>query len=145
MKINFTKEHYQKMCELLLGMLVKNEAIPSKMGTPLNVVELLHTTTVNSLNNIRLALGKEIEKLENQDEWVASGSSQSKLEDLKSKKELVNLVIGYKRFTLEVNENKMKKAELRAKLNALKESQKTPEDQIKELEVELASLESPTF
>lgn len=145
MKINFTKEHYQKMCELLLGMLVENETIPSKMGTPLNVVELLHTTTVNSLNNIRLALGKEIEKFENQDEWIASDSSQSKLEDLKAKKELVNLVIGYKRFTLEVEGNKRKKAELRAKLNALKESQKTPEDQIKELEAELAGLEQPTF
>ena len=145
-KINFTKEHFNKMCTLLMGMLLRNEVISSKLGTPINVVELLHTTTINSLNNIRLTLSNKIKQLESQDEWVASDSNAKQLDTAKEQKELVNLVIGYKRYKMEVEENAQKKAELTAKLKALKESQKSPEDKIKEIEAELSAMsETETF
>ena len=145
-KINFTKEHFNKMCTLLIGMLLRNEVISSKLGTPINVVELLHTTTINSLNNIRLTLSNKIKQLESQDEWVASDSTAKQLDTAKEQKELVNLVIGYKRYKMEVEENAQKKAELTAKLKALKESQKSPEDKIKEIEAELSAMsETETF
>ena len=145
-KINFTKEHFNKMCTLLMGMLLRNEVISSKLGTPINVVELLHTTTINSLNYIRLTLSNKIKQLESQDEWVASDSNARQLDTAKEQKELVNLVIGYKRYRMEVEENAQKKAELTDKLKALKESQKSPEDKIKELEAELSAMsETETF
>lgn len=144
-KINFTKEHFDKMCDGLLGMVLTNATIPTKMGTPLNAIELLHTTTIGTLNNIRVSLGKQIETLENQDEWVAESTSQTKLRNLKSMKETVNLIIGYKRYQLEKEETANKRRELEAKLSQLKESQKTPEDKIKELEDELSELDSTTF
>lgn len=145
-KINFTKEHFNKMCTLLMGMLLGNEVISSKLGTPINVVELLHTTTINSLNYIRLTLSNKIKQLESQDEWVASDSTAKQLDTAKEQKELVNLVIGYKRYKMEVEENAQKKAELTAKLKALKESQKSPEDKIKEIEAELSAMsETETF
>lgn len=141
-KINFTKEHFNKMCNLLLGMLLNNAVINSRMGTPINAVELVHTTTINSLNGIRLALSKKIEQLESQDEWVATDATAQQLEVAKTQKELVNLVIGYKRYKMEMEENTKKKAELMAKLKALKESQKSPEDKIKELETELSQIDN---
>ena len=145
-KINFTKEHFNKMCTLLMDMLLRNEVISSKLGTPINVVELLHTTTINSLNYIRLTLSNKIKQLESQDEWVASDSNAKQLDTAKEQKELVNLVIGYKRYKMEVEENAQKKAELTAKLKALKESQKSPEDKIKEIEAELSAMsETETF
>lgn len=145
-KINFTKEHFDKMCSLLLTMLLSNNTVNSKLGTPINVVELLHTTTINSLNNIRLALSNKIKRLENQDRWVTSGSTEKQLGTVRGQEELVNLVIGYKRYRMEVEENAQKKAELTAKLKALKESQKSPEDKIKELEAELSAMgETETF
>ena len=145
-KINFTKEHFNKMCTLLMGMLLRNEVISSKLGTPINVVELLHTTTINSLNNIRLTLSNKIKQLESQDEWIASEINAQQLDIAKRQKELVNLVIGYKRYRMEVEENAQKKAELTAKLKTLKESQKSPEDKIKELEAELSAMsETETF
>lgn len=140
-KINFTKEHYAKMKELAVAMLIANEAITTKMGQPLNIVELMHTQTINTLNGIRLAITKQIEDLEKQDEWVATDYQQEKLEALKKKKELVNLIIGWKRYNMELAEAKAKKAELTQQLKALKESQKTPEDKIKELEASLKELE----
>lgn len=145
-KINFTKKHFDKMCSLLLTMLLSNRTISSKLGTPINVVELLHTTTINSLNNIRLALSDKIKQFENQDEWIASNSNALQLDIAKEQKELVNLIIGYKRYKMEAEENAQKKAELTAKLKALKESQKSPEDKIKELEAELSAMsETETF
>lgn len=144
-KINFTKEHFDKMCVLALGMLINNEVITTKMGQTLNIVELLHTTTINTLNSMRLGLETKIKNLEGEDEWVASSVSQAKLNKTKEQKELVNLIIGYKRYRLEAEEIAKKKAELTEELKALKESQKTPEDKIKELEAELASIEDTNF
>ena len=144
-KINFTKEHFNKMCEGVLEMVLENKVISTQMGTPLNAIELLHTTTISTLNGIRLSLSKQIETLENQDEWVAESTSQTKLENLKSMKETVNLIIGYKRYQFEKKETAHKRRELEAKLSQLKESQKTPEDKIKEIESVLSELDSTTF
>lgn len=145
MKINFTVEHFQRLQQLLLNMLLSNDVVVNKFGQPLNVVELLHVTSIQGLNTIRLSLTKQIENLENQDEWVASPSTQVKLENLKESKELVNLIIGYKRSMQEIAENNAKKAELKAKIAQMKEEAKTPEDRLKEAEAELAALESPSF
>lgn len=141
-KVNFTKEHYAKMQTLAFAMLVDNGTISTRMGQPLNIVELMHTQTINTLNNIRLSLGKQIEDIEKTDEWVATDYQQEKLEALKKKKDLVNLIIGWKRYNLEVQETKAKKQALKAQLEELKESQKTPEDKIKELEAQLKELDT---
>lgn len=144
-KINFTKEHFEKLKAYALEMLFSNEAINTNLGQPLSIVELLHTTTINTLNSIRLTLSKGIETIENQDEWVSGETSQKKLENLKAKKELVNLIIGYKRFTKEQHEIARERASLEDELVRLKESQKTPEDKIKELESKLETLNPTTF
>lgn len=141
-KINFTKEHYAKMKELAFEMLINNDIVTSKLGQTLTIADLLHTQTINTLNGIRLAFGKQIETLENQDEWVASDAQQERLEFLKRKKELVNLIIGWKRHNIEAQEAKAKKVELNAQLKQLKESQKTPEDKIKEIEEQLKSIDA---
>lgn len=145
MKINFTVEHFQRLQQLLLSMLLSNDVVVNKFGQPLNVVELLHVTSIQGLTNIRLNLTKQIENLENQDEWIVSPTTQVKLENLKESKELVNLIIGYKRSMQEIAENNAKKAELKAKIAQMKEEAKTPEDRLKEAEAELAAIESPSF
>jgi uncharacterized protein (DUF3084 family) len=144
-KINFTKEHFEKLKSYALEMLFLNETVTTKLGQPLNIVELLHTTTINTLNSIRLTLSKEVETIENQDEWVSGETSQRKLENLKAKKELVNLIIGYKRFTQEQTEIARERASIEDELVRLKESQKTPEDKIKELESKLNDLNTVNF
>lgn len=140
-KINFTKEHFEKMKAYLIDMLLDNKVVVVGLGTPLNVAELLHTTTINTLNTVRLNLEKQIEKFEKQDEWIADSTNQTKLTELKKQKETVNLIIGYRRWLLEKEETAKIRKELQAKLAELKESQKTPEDKIKELEDELNSLD----
>lgn len=137
--INFTKDHEARLKELACEMLFNNGVIQTKLGQPLDIVELLHTTTINTLNEIRNKLSNTIAKMEEADEWVEKDSS--KIEKQRKAKELVNLIIGWKRFNLEKAENARKREELSAKLAELKESTKTPEDRIKEIEAELASLD----
>ena len=144
-KINFTQEHFEKLKAYAVEMLFTRETVTTKLGQTLNIVELLHTTTINTLNSIRLQLGKEIETIENQDEWVSGEVSQRKLENLKVKKELVNLIIGYKRFVQEQTVIERERASIEDELVRLKESQKTPEDKIKELESKLNDLNTVNF
>lgn len=145
MKVNFRKEHSDKLQELALKALFNNDVVIGRIGNPINIVELLHGTTINSLNQIRLSLTKKIESLEGKDEWVADGVNQESLEKAKEQKELVNLIIGYKRYLQEIEDVNANKKALQEQLTALKESQKSPEDKIKELESKLASLDIETF
>ena len=140
MKINFKKEHFDKLKELAVKALLNNDVIMGKLGTPINIIELIHCTTINSLNNIRLSLAKKIESLEEKDEWTSNELNQGSLLKAKEQKELVNLIIGYKRYKQEIEDNKTNKEALLEQLNTLKESQKTPEDKIKELEDKLANI-----
>lgn len=140
-KINFTKEHKAKMEALLLAMLMANRTISTKMGQPLDAGDLLHTTTINTLNDIRINLDSQIAKREKTDEWVETDYNQRVLEQLRADRELVNLVIGYKRKKQELADNKAKKEALTSQLAQLEESQKTPEDKIKELKAQLAEID----
>lgn len=142
MKINFTKANMLRLCELANDALFEKKIVTTRLGQVLNIFELIHTISINQLNEIRLSLSKKIEKIEEGDEWTSPDND--KLQAMKETKELVNLIIGYKRYNMELAENKAKKAELTKKLEELKESTKTPEDRIKELEAELASIDSTT-
>ena len=48
------------------------------------VVELLHTTTINTLNSIRLSLAKHIENLESKNEWITDNASQEAIDKAKA-------------------------------------------------------------
>lgn len=139
-KINFTKEHFERMKELAVDMLLNNESVTTKMGQILNISELFHTTTVGTLNNIKLGLAKKIEDAENKDEWVSDASDSKYLNLLRKQKELVNLIIGWKRYNMEKETIKSERKALEEELNRLKESQKTPEDKIKDIEEKLNGL-----
>ena len=143
MKINFTKDHFEKLKELLSIMLLNNETVNNRLGIPVNVVELVHTTSLNSLNDMRNALKKTVEKAESADEWVSSFISQEKVNKLRRQIETIYLIIGYKRYQMELADINNKRNELTEKLNKMKEEAKTPEERIKEVQNELDNLEIP--
>lgn len=53
MKINFTKDNFTRLCELSVDALLANVTVTTNLGSPLNIVELMHTTSINQLNNIK--------------------------------------------------------------------------------------------
>lgn len=144
-KINFTKEHLERLKVLATKALFGNICVMTKMGCPLTVHEMLHTTTIDTLKGIKSGLARKITNLEEEDEWVKDNNQQTKLDEAKFMKELVNLIIGYKRFNLEKAARDTEKRQLKEELDKLKESQKTPEDKIKEMEEKLKDLESEDF
>lgn len=141
-KVNFTKEHMARLKALATEMLFKNDHIGTNLGQLLNVVDVLHCTTINSLTKIRLDLAKKIEQLENADEWVTTDREQLILSEMKDRKEFVNLVIGYKRYMDEIATISAKKEKLQKEIDRLKDEQKTPADRLKEAEEALAALNS---
>lgn len=143
MKINFTKDHFEKLKELLSIMLLNNETVNNRLGIPFNVVDLVHTTSLNSLNDMRNALKKTVEKAESTDEWVSSFISQEKVNKLRRQIETIYLIIGYKRYQMELADLNNKREELTEKLNKMKEEAKTPEERIIEVQNELDNLEIP--
>ena len=140
MKINFTKQHYQDLVNLVAQAAMNHVVINTKMGQPLDIVALLHTTSINTLNDIKASLVKKIRGIEDRDEWIDADTVV--LDTLKGQKELVNLIVGWKRWKMEIDENRKKKENLTKKLAELRESTKTPEDRIKEMEAELAAMDA---
>jgi hypothetical protein len=138
MKINFTKEHEEKLDKFIVKMWKDDIIVTGKLGQPLNICEL-KTLYPNSLNELKLIYDKKISNLESKDEWI--DPENDKLDLFKFIREGLNLLVGFKRKIIELNENARKKEELTAKLTELKESTKTPEDRIKELETQLKELE----
>ena len=144
-KINFTQQHYAQLRALATEALFTNATFKNILGTPIGIVELLHQTTINSLVTMKANIEKIIRQKEDSDEWNVTSEEQTGLEILKNKKELINLIIGFKKYTQQVDENLRIRQELNDTLKALKESQKTPDDKIREIEEQLKSLDSPNF
>lgn len=139
-RINFTPEHLARLKELSIDFLFNNKVIHNKLGNPMNIHELLHLTTINSLNNIRQECKSLVRRIEDKDEWIICENDSIALKEAKESEELVNLIIGYKRYRNEQNTILKKKAVLQEQLNELKESQKTPAERIAEIEAQIAQL-----
>lgn len=140
MKVNFTETNMARLKELAIEMLLNNGIVSTKIGQVLNVSDLLHTTTINTLNSIKNSIKKRIEVLEGADEWTVEVDTQREIGNLKKDAELVNLIIGYKRYTQEVAENHAKKRELEKQLRNLEESTKTPAERIEDLKKQIEAL-----
>ena len=136
-KIVFTKENQEQLEKLALKMLFSNETINYGITQPKNIIEVLHTTSIDTLNKMRISLSKKIEELENQDEWI--GSNTTLISNLTEKKELVRLAIGWRRFKLQEEADAIETRKLLAEYNSLKEQLKTPDQRMKEMEAALAA------
>lgn len=140
MKVNFTETNMARLKELAVEMLLNNGIVSTKIGQVLNVSDLLHTTTINTLNSIKNSIKKRIETLEGVDEWTVEADTQREIGNLKKDAELVNLIIGYKRYMQEIAENHAKKRELEKQLRNLEESTKTPAERIEDLKKQIEAL-----
>jgi len=140
--INFTKEHLAQLEKAMIKQLFDGSAIKGPMGTTLNAHQLLHETSVKSLQQLYVTTTKVIENQSKLDRWSMSDYQQSKLEELKSQAELLDLIIGFKKFEALKEANKIKLEEKRELLNTLRDQSKTPSERIQELESEIAELEA---
>ena len=139
MKINFTKEHEEKLDKFIVKMWKEDITVTGKLGQPLNICEL-KTLSPNSLNDLKLIYDKKISNLESKDEWIKN-SENDKLDLFKFIREGLNLLVGFKRKAIELNEIAQEREKLIAERNKLLESKKTPDDLIKDIDDKLKELE----
>lgn len=133
-KINFTREHLAKLKELCVRSLFKGTMIKGLVGTTINIYDLIHNTTLNTLTSIHSNLKKEEDKIQALDEWSMTDYQQAKLVEVQKTREMVNLIIGYKRHQAEADNERAKLSQLKASLAELKAQAMTPEEKIKALE-----------
>lgn len=141
-QINFTKEHLTQLQNSLMQLMFKNQTIKGMMGTTINAHQLLNETSIKTLQQLYIATSKDIENQSKLDRWSMTNYQQTKLDDLKSTAELLDLLIGYKKSEALREANFIKLKEKKELLQTLKDQSKTPEVKIKELEAEISELEA---
>lgn len=141
-KINFTKEHQDRLGVLAAEALFNGTTFKGNLGSELNIYDLFHNCNINTLTRYHGLIKKEVADIEALDEWSLTDYQQRKAATLKKTQELVNLLIGYNRAKSEKEANRAKLAEVKAQYEKLKEDTKTPEDKMKEMEAAMAALEA---
>lgn len=127
-KIQFTSEHEKQLKDLYLDLGFSGAQLNGKFGAnSYNAFQLLHQTTIETLKGFKSTLKKEIEELEKEDEWTSSTSSK-KLTITKKWYDYINLLIGYKLFTAEMEATqRLLRKEGQAKLALLTKAKDTAE------------------
>lgn len=141
-KINFSKEHHDQLKSMLTAMLFNNEVIKGMAGTEINAYQLLHQTTTKTLQNLYVNVIKEIETNSKLDRWSMTDYQQSKLDSLKRTGDLLDLLIGYKKWLAQSEANASKLKDLRNTLAEMKDQKKTPEEKMAEIEKQISELEA---
>lgn len=141
-KINFTKENKTRLAEMAGDALMRGTRFKGNLGTEMTIFDLIHNCQINTLSRYYASIKKEIVAIEDLDEWSMTDHQKRKKADLEKQKELINLLIGFKRYTEEQEANKDKVKALKEQYETLKKSTMTPEAQLAELEKELAVAES---
>lgn len=140
-KINFTKEHQDRLNALAGEALIKGTVFKPTIGTEVNIYDMFHNLSIGTLQAFNKKLKKEIDDSET-DDWTNSETQERKINDLKKRQELVFLMVGFKKSEEEKTTLRLKATQTRAELKALQESVEKPEDKIKRKMEELAALES---
>lgn len=136
----FTKENYNRMCELILKAVLQNVVIQGDFNQPYGVQELLHNFPISEIEKKQKALENKASKIGNKSKWRVTDEDNAEKDRLNEVAEMLDLMAAY-RYTLE------DMAKLKAKLeanqetiNALKEANKTPEQRQADLEAKNKAL-----
>ena len=140
-KINFTKEHQDKLNSLAGEALVKGTIFKAHLGTEMTIYDLFHNTAIGTLQAYNKKLKKEIDDSES-DDWTNTESQDRKVSALKKTQELIFLIIGYRKSEDERTAARAKATKLRSELNELVEANRTPADRLALKQKELEELEA---
>ncbi len=139
MKINFTSENEKELKNLIADAVLNKSVFYGPIGQTYNVFELVDALSINSLKVLSNYIQSNILKLSIDDEWTENPNKE-KIEELETSKRLISLIIGWKLYQVELEENLKEKVRLQKQLDDLMESQKTPEELISELKSKIEAL-----
>ena len=138
-KINFTKNDEQMLRSFIADSVLKGTIYNGIMGQTYTAYDLVNRLSISSLRSLSNYIQTTIVKLSITDEWIENPNAEE-IAQLELNKKFVSLVIGWKLYQQEVEENAKEKARLTKQLNDLVEAQKSPEDLIAELRKRIEEL-----
>ena len=142
-KVIFTTEHKVKLDALLLKFLYSNIAVKADFSSQLyNISELLHNTADETLVNIRDKARKYTNSLNDIDEEDLTIKQEELLNLNKDIYEMAKLILKYRAYVDNKNELMKKLVKAEENLSKLRESTKTPEQKMQELEIFINDLKS---
>jgi len=142
-KVTFTTEHKAKLDALLLKFLYNNIAVKADFSQQLyNISELLHNTADETLVNIRDKARKYTNSLNDIDEEDLTIKQEELLNLNKDIYEMAKLILKYRAYVDNKNELMKKLVKAEENLSKLRESTKTPEQKMQELETFINDLKS---
>lgn len=137
----FTASHLSELKEVYTELSFSGEVIDGPMGAnKLSPYDILHNSSISSLQNVYIRLKKNIEGKADLDEWSMSEYQQRQIKMMENWKQFVHLMIGYKKWQAENQSNAAKKRELTAKYKQLKEDLLTPEEKLLQIQAEIEAL-----
>lgn len=152
MKIQFTIEEKNQLQELFLELGFSGVVLQGKFGAnSYNVYQLLHNTTLETLQGLFIQTKKEVEALGEVNRWTAGANQKAKINNLTKWKEYIYLLIGYKQFIAEEESERIaNRRAAQAKLATLTKAKEageidrisklSPEDLEKEIAAAVAAL-----
>jgi histidyl-tRNA synthetase len=133
-KVNFTPEHQAELDALLLKGLYEGWEFQGVAATKLNVNDLLNNVTIKTLENLHSGLVTQLDGLKKHETtWNQEETEQRKKSILEKRKQLIFLLIGFKRYQAQVEDEKAETKRLLSDYNKLVDEQKTPADRLKEM------------
>ena len=139
-KINFTKEHLDKLRSNIADLIIDGVIVNGPMGQSYDGFSLMNTLSIKSLSALSAYVGKRKADLSVEDEWVENPNSKE-IKELQFIQDTISLIIGYKRKQQELADNAREKARLEKQIAELEESQKTPAELLAELKAKAAALD----
>ena len=138
-KINFTEENERELRSLIADSVLNKCVYLGPMGQEYNVFDFVNGMAVSSLRSISQFVQNKISKLSVADEWIENPNVE-KIAELETERLLLSLIIGWKLYQQQLEENAKEKERLTKQLNDLIEAQKNPEDLIAELRKKIEEL-----
>lgn len=141
-KINFTAEHEAQLKSLFVELGFNGKVLSGKFGAnSYTTWQLLHQTSIPTLKTLKRTLKKEIEILEEQDEWSFSSYQAQRANETKQWYDFIHLLIGYNKHKEALSDKNAKIAKAKAELAEMQEEAKTPAERIADKLKEIEELE----
>jgi hypothetical protein len=138
-RINFTLEDQVKLRTILADFVLEGVTFKGQIGTPLSVHDLVHGTSLNTLKRLFATLSNSVKnKKEATVRWETKESEEDAL--IQKQIEFVELLIGYKLAQAQNETIEAQKARIQAQIDQIKESSKSPQELIEDLQKQLGEL-----
>jgi hypothetical protein len=148
MKINFTSDNEKQLKDLFLELGFSGATCEGTFGAnSVNVMQLMHSTTIENLQAMYQNLEKKIDTLGKVNKWTAPVATTQRVENLKKWYNFIDLLIGYKLFTAQEiataeksRKEKAQKLSILTKASEAKEIERINGLSKEELDAEIAAL-----